>query len=135
MARFPSQSPTRWGAIALAGLSMPLFAAMGLSEDGDAGVILGISERLEGNQGPSFRDPNGKQCSPGDKDPRSPLAYKLSPGAVGNVCDSFHYWSLHSGGANFCLGDASVRFLSYGMSPIVQRAMATRNGGEVFDAP
>jgi prepilin-type N-terminal cleavage/methylation domain-containing protein len=120
-----------------------MFAGSGIMGDGEAAVILGISERLEANQfGPDnpptnnlIRDPNGKPCSLGDKDPRSPLAYKLSPGDLGNACDSYHYWSLHSGGANFCLGDASVRFLSYGMSPIVQRAMATRNGGEVFDAP
>jgi hypothetical protein len=121
----------RWGGFGL------VFAGDGMSGDGEGSVILGISERFETSSDPGngVRDPNGKRCSPGDKDPRSPLAYKLSPGDLGNRCDWTHYWSLHSGGANFCLGDASVRFLSYSTSPIVQRAMATRNGGEVFDAP
>jgi prepilin-type N-terminal cleavage/methylation domain-containing protein len=113
-----------------------MFAGVGASGDGDSDVILGISERHEsGGPFSNLTDPNGKPCSPGDKDPNSPLAYKLSPGDLRNQCDQFHYWSLHPGGANFCLGDASVRFLSYSTSPIVQRAMATRNGQEVFDAP
>ena len=33
------------------------------------------------------------------------------------------------------MGDASVRFLSYSTSPIVQRTLATRSGQEVFHAP
>jgi prepilin-type processing-associated H-X9-DG protein len=52
-----------------------------------------------------------------------------------NQCDQFHYWSLHPGGANFCLGDGSVLFLSYDVNPIVQRAMTARAGGDVFAAP
>jgi prepilin-type N-terminal cleavage/methylation domain-containing protein/prepilin-type processing-associated H-X9-DG protein len=113
-----------------------MFAGGGLQLDGDGDVILGISER---NDNPSFvsyfKDPSGQPCSPGSRDPNSPLAYKFSPGSLFNQCDQFHYWSLHPGGANFCLGDGSVRFLSYDMNPIVQRAMATRAGGEVFNAP
>jgi prepilin-type N-terminal cleavage/methylation domain-containing protein/prepilin-type processing-associated H-X9-DG protein len=113
-----------------------MFAGVGASGDGDTDVILGISERHEeGGPFSNLKDPNGNSCSPGSKDPNSPLAYKLSPGDLRNQCDQFHYWSLHTGGANFCLGDGSVRFLTYTTSPIVQRAMATRNGGEVFDEP
>jgi prepilin-type N-terminal cleavage/methylation domain-containing protein/prepilin-type processing-associated H-X9-DG protein len=113
-----------------------MFAGVGASNDGETDVILGISERHErGSYFSNMKDPNGNLCSPGDVDPNSPLAYKLSPGDLRNQCDQFHYWSLHTGGANFCLGDGSVRFLSYSTSSIVQRALATRNGGEVFDAP
>jgi prepilin-type N-terminal cleavage/methylation domain-containing protein/prepilin-type processing-associated H-X9-DG protein len=114
-----------------------MFAGFGNSGDGDGDVILGISERHDSNYPgvPLQTDPNGKPCSSGSPDPNSPLAYKLSPGSILNQCDQFHYWSLHPGGANFCLGDGSVRFVSYDTNPIVQRAMATRNGGEVFDAP
>jgi prepilin-type N-terminal cleavage/methylation domain-containing protein/prepilin-type processing-associated H-X9-DG protein len=113
-----------------------LFAGFGNSGDGDGDVILGISERHDfDSPGSQNVDPNGKPCSRGSPDPANPLAYKLSPGSLSNQCDQFHYWSLHSGGANFCLGDGSVRFLSYDISPIVQRALATRAGGEVFEAP
>jgi prepilin-type N-terminal cleavage/methylation domain-containing protein/prepilin-type processing-associated H-X9-DG protein len=114
-----------------------MFAGFGNSGDGDGDVILGISERHDSDySGVSIQtDPNGKPCSRGSPDPNSSLAYKLSPGSLFNQCDQFHYWSLHSGGANFCLGDGSVRFLSYDTNPVVQRAMATRAGNEVFDAP
>ena len=108
------------------------FAGFGLSGDGDTDVVLGISER---NESTPLRDPNNQLCSQGDPDPNKATAYKLSPGNIDNHCDQLHYWSLHEGGSNFLLGDGSVRFLSYGTSPIVQRAMATRDGGEVFDAP
>jgi prepilin-type processing-associated H-X9-DG protein len=112
-----------------------MFAGFGNSGDGDGDVILGISERHETDSPGPQTDPDGKPCSRGSPDPNSPLAYKLRPGSLFNQCDQFHYWSLHPGGANFCLGDGSVRFLSYDVNPIVQRAMATRAGGEVFDAP
>jgi prepilin-type N-terminal cleavage/methylation domain-containing protein len=39
--------------------------------------------------------------------------------------------SMHPGGANFALGDASVRFLQESISITTYRALASRNGGEV----
>jgi prepilin-type N-terminal cleavage/methylation domain-containing protein/prepilin-type processing-associated H-X9-DG protein len=109
-----------------------MFAGMGNTEDGDGAVVLGISERNETGYG---KDEKGSPCPPGHPDPRNPQAYKISPGRLTNPCDLFHYWSLHSGGANFCMADASVRFLSYTIDPIVQRALATRAGGEVATVP
>jgi prepilin-type processing-associated H-X9-DG protein len=110
------------------------FAGFGVSGDGDGDVILGMSERNELNPF-GDKDRSGQPCSPGHPDPRNPLAYKLSPGDLSNPCDQWHYYSLHPGGANFCMGDASVRFLSYGIGPHLQRALATRAGGEPVEAP
>ncbi len=43
--------------------------------------------------------------------------------------------SFHSGGANFGMGDGSVRFLTDGTELAVLQALATRDGGEVASAP
>ncbi len=44
------------------------------------------------------------------------------------------YWSRHPGGANFLFADGSVHFLKESISPIIWRALATRNFGEVISA-
>jgi prepilin-type N-terminal cleavage/methylation domain-containing protein/prepilin-type processing-associated H-X9-DG protein len=54
----------------------------------------------------------------------------LMPGTVSNDCDYAHFWSLHSGGANFLLGDASVRFISYGLDPATFKLLCVRNDGQ-----
>jgi prepilin-type N-terminal cleavage/methylation domain-containing protein/prepilin-type processing-associated H-X9-DG protein len=110
------------------------FAGFGVSGDGDGDVILGMSERNELNPF-GHKDPSGKPCSAGHPDSNHHAAYRLSPGDLNNPCDQWHYYSLHAGGANFCLGDGSVRFLNYSMDPIVQRALATRAGGETCEVP
>ncbi|MCI0740754.1 MAG: DUF1559 domain-containing protein [Gemmataceae bacterium] len=61
--------------------------------------------------------------------------YRYGPGSVSNLCDMFHFWSLHSGGANFLFVDGSVRFLPYSAAGIMP-ALATRAGGEpISDIP
>jgi prepilin-type N-terminal cleavage/methylation domain-containing protein/prepilin-type processing-associated H-X9-DG protein len=42
--------------------------------------------------------------------------------------------SKHPGGANFCFGDGSVRFLKSSISPITYCAIGSRNGGEVVSS-
>ena len=60
--------------------------------------------------------------------PRGPYTY--SAGKNEDMCSTFHFWSHHSGGANFALGDGSVRFFPYSTDPVLMNALATRAGGE-----
>jgi len=50
------------------------------------------------------------------------------------MCDQFHFWSLHSGGANFVFADGSVHYLPYSSDNIFP-ALATRAGGETVSIP
>ncbi len=50
-------------------------------------------------------------------------------GHTASPCHAYHYWSLHSGGANFAFADGHVSFLRYSAATILP-ALATRNGGE-----
>jgi prepilin-type processing-associated H-X9-DG protein len=56
----------------------------------------------------------------------------FGPGSVNGPCngDGNHFWSLHSGGANWVFGDGSVRFLPYSASAMTL-PLASRNGGEI----
>lgn len=60
--------------------------------------------------------------------------FHFGPGPIDNPCDCNHFWSLHSGGANFVLADSSARFISYGAVDILP-ALATRAGGEAVQLP
>ena len=78
-----------------------------------------------------------------------PLSPSASPdffrnGTINDPTDihRYHFWSLHPGGANWALADASVRFISYeaggpqnSSPPSVVEAMATRHGGEAVSVP
>ncbi len=70
--------------------------------------------------------PAYKGCPPGP--------YPYAPGDVNNICDASHFWSVHSGGANFAFCDGSVRFLSYSADSVMP-ALATRAGGESVAVP
>jgi len=60
----------------------------------------------------------------------SPGIYRA--GNLTNNCDSNHFWSLHTGGANWLFADGSVRFLAYS-GAAATLPLATRAGGEVVD--
>jgi prepilin-type processing-associated H-X9-DG protein len=56
---------------------------------------------------------------------------QYGPGDLKNPCDRYHFWSFHSGGANFAFADGSVRFVPYTARDILP-ALATRDGGETL---
>jgi prepilin-type N-terminal cleavage/methylation domain-containing protein/prepilin-type processing-associated H-X9-DG protein len=94
------------------------YAGTGQRETGSGDMLLGARELnvLSYLQG---------ICPPGP--------YHYDAGRLNNECDRFHFWSLHSGGANFVLVDGSTRFLTYSADSILP-ALATRAGGEIFTA-
>jgi prepilin-type N-terminal cleavage/methylation domain-containing protein/prepilin-type processing-associated H-X9-DG protein len=65
-----------------------------------------------------------------DDCPAGPYAY--GPGKSNNPCDSFHFWSMHPGGANFLFADSSVHFLNYGIGANLVK-LATRDGKEAYN--
>jgi prepilin-type N-terminal cleavage/methylation domain-containing protein/prepilin-type processing-associated H-X9-DG protein len=97
------------------------FAGAGASQNGDADVVLGVREINERNSGQET-----DQCPSGP--------YHFVQGNLSNECDAFHYWSLHSGGANFLFADASVHFLAYTSDDILPQ-LATKAGGEIVTLP
>jgi prepilin-type N-terminal cleavage/methylation domain-containing protein/prepilin-type processing-associated H-X9-DG protein len=94
------------------------YLGAGQNFDGSADMLLAAS-----NVRTTFRTPT---CPPGP--------YLFSPGSMTNPCDIFHFWSAHSGGANFAFADGSVRFLRYDIAPLMP-ALASRAGREAVQEP
>ncbi|MCI0704048.1 MAG: DUF1559 domain-containing protein [Planctomycetia bacterium] len=92
------------------------YRGWGQNKEGSAEMLLGVRE-LNTSQ-PS--------CPFGES--------KFSAGRFDNQCDMFHFWSPHTGGANFAFADGSVRFLAYSADDIMP-ALATRAGGEAVTLP
>jgi prepilin-type processing-associated H-X9-DG protein len=91
---------------------------------GATDVVLGVRERPSTPQGtPDF----------------------FRPGTINDPNDvhRYHFWSLHSGGANWLYADGSCKFITYAagtatvtvvnnINVSLMEALASRNGGEVF---
>lgn len=60
-----------------------------------------------------------------------PFPAIFSPGKQSDICSITHWWSEHTGGGNFALGDASVRFFTYSAGAVTIPQMSTRAQGEV----
>jgi prepilin-type N-terminal cleavage/methylation domain-containing protein/prepilin-type processing-associated H-X9-DG protein len=102
------------------------FAGAGWDGSGTGDVILGAREiNYVVNLG--TKDPSqigtGLQCSTAN--------VGLLPGSIMNPCDQAHFWSLHTGGANFLFADGSVHFLPYAANTILPQ-LATYAGGETI---
>lgn len=90
------------------------YAGWGQDKNGDAEMVLGVRTRnYSGKVG---------ECEEGP--------YHFTPGRFDNPCDTFHFWSPHSGGAHFVFADGSLHFLAYSADSVLP-ALATRAGGEV----
>lgn len=93
-----------------------------LKHTGSVDVTLGTAELRRGVN----RAISGLPCPVGP--------YPYQPGQPENPCSQFHFWSMHSGGSNFVMGDGSVRFINYSAANIMP-ALGTRAGGEVVTLP
>lgn len=94
------------------------YAGLGQDGKGSAEMILGVRERK------LLISPPGSPCGPG------PYPFAAAPLGFADPCGAFHFWSPHSGGANFAFCDGSVRLLRYDADSVLP-ALATRAGGEV----
>jgi prepilin-type N-terminal cleavage/methylation domain-containing protein/prepilin-type processing-associated H-X9-DG protein len=94
------------------------YRGWGQNKTGSAEMLLGVREiNILGNRYPCGEGP-----------------YYFQAGNLDNQCSMFHYWSLHSGGANFAAADGAVRFLSYQAEAYLP-ALASRAGGEAWSWP
>jgi prepilin-type N-terminal cleavage/methylation domain-containing protein/prepilin-type processing-associated H-X9-DG protein len=91
------------------------FDGAGQNDTGSCDVVLGTQERQAGGFGSETNCPRGP--------------YMYTQGDLTNNCDQYHFWSLHSGGANFLFCDASVHFVPYSAASVLP-AMGTRANGE-----
>jgi prepilin-type N-terminal cleavage/methylation domain-containing protein/prepilin-type processing-associated H-X9-DG protein len=66
--------------------------------------------------------PSGSPC---------PLPQGFQLGHPRENCSTNHIWSPHTSGANFALGDGSVRFVTYSIGITVAGQLSTRARGEV----
>ena len=66
---------------------------------------------------------------------RAPLNYFPKPSDPGNWPRVISFRSKHTGGANFCLVDGSVRFVADSIDRLRYQQLCTRAGGEAVSVP
>jgi prepilin-type N-terminal cleavage/methylation domain-containing protein len=112
-----------------------------LGAQSDMDVVLGVAEwgGSRGPSGPRFDDEESIRDATCDavatftgvgKWPCYDSDCGEFKGTPSNFCDFFHFWSAHTGGAFFCFGDGSVRFIQYSIAAANLNALSTRAGGE-----
>lgn len=77
-------------------------------------------------------DKGGTEYSEGLGSAYGPINARISAPSTPGVIMELTFGSWHPGGANFTLGDASVRFISETIDINTHRALGSRNGGEVL---
>ena len=65
----------------------------------------------------------------------APLNYMPDPPTPNDWWNVISFRSLHPGGAQFCLADGSVHFVSETIDYDLYRALSTKAGGEVAQVP
>ena len=99
-------------------------------KDGTSNTLLiGEDVPAENNHSTAFYS-NGDYASC-----HAPLNYFPKPPTPDNWWNVISFRSLHTGGANFALGDGSVRFLSDSINYPLYRALSTKAKGEVAPLP
>jgi prepilin-type N-terminal cleavage/methylation domain-containing protein/prepilin-type processing-associated H-X9-DG protein len=93
-------------------------------QKGTGDVFLGARENHYWNWLKSQPEAQGDPVCAG------PMKVGLQPGQLSSFCDQSHFWSLHTGGSNFLLGDGSVRFVNYGQDNILPQ-LVTRATGDI----
>ena len=68
-------------------------------------------------------------CGAGSLDSYLSMQYGFRRGDGSGAHDN-HFWSEHTGGANFVMADGHVKFISYSVNQATMVALATRKGGE-----
>jgi prepilin-type N-terminal cleavage/methylation domain-containing protein/prepilin-type processing-associated H-X9-DG protein len=77
-----------------------------------------------------LRGGDGSCFSPGSRNATNAINSGITANLIAQYND-VPMGSMHTGGANFGLGDGSVRFIRQSIPIATYRAMASRNGGEV----
>ena len=78
-----------------------------------------------------LRGGDGGYFSPGARNITNALNGALTANLIGQYND-VPFGSMHPGGANFALGDGSVRFIRQSIDMPTYRSLGSRNGGEVI---
>ena len=95
---------------------------------GDGDIILGSND-VQMILGDGLNGCNDPPTMVGFQTPRDPQ------GKLGGENDIAHYWSFHTGGANFLFADGHIQFMTYSLPAATFTAMSTRAMGEVFAMP
>jgi prepilin-type N-terminal cleavage/methylation domain-containing protein/prepilin-type processing-associated H-X9-DG protein len=107
------------------------FAGPGFDGSGVGDVTMGARETVYADN--VLTSPSSSTTCPHTK-------VGFQPGSINDPCDQVHWWSWHSGGANWTFADGSARFLAYTLDgnqpaltpPSTLMQLVTRNGGEVI---
>jgi len=111
----PALMEQSWGATGFSDRSHPWYAS-----------VLAVTAQF--GMAPAVND------EPLNRSPGTPIIFGADSSGMNTSGRDFvsGFRSLHTGGANFVLGDGSVRFVRQSIDPTTYRALSTQAGGEVI---